>query len=262
MLMVILGAGASYDFEMSHRDLAWRAPLTDELVNESLNTTTLLNEIPDQAASGLVAYLRRERRKSGRDSLESALDRLLGTSSPRDLLAFRMYVQDYLERVSRLGVQEVGSVTNHALLVWTIESWRAVQKNREPIAYVTFNYDTILDQALAGQYGWSPVNRSMTLSLGRTDVGGDQAARDRRHYAAHRPGHAGGHRGPGVRAVLPGRLPAAHREAAWVLMEERLRDAAAFAVRCGELCTPALMEPLAKVARSLEKYADQLLAAK
>ena len=26
-------------------------------------------------------------------------------------------------------------------------------------------------------------------------------------------------------------------------MEERLRDAAAFAVRCGQLCTPALMEP-------------------
>jgi hypothetical protein len=52
-----------------------------------------------------------------------------------------------------------------------------------------------------------------------------------------------------------------HREAAWVLMEERLRDAAAFAVRCGQLCTPALMEPLAKVARSLERYADQLAAA-
>jgi hypothetical protein len=52
-----------------------------------------------------------------------------------------------------------------------------------------------------------------------------------------------------------------HREAAWVLMEERLRDAAAFAVRCGEACTPALMEPLARVARSLEKSADQLLAA-
>jgi hypothetical protein len=44
-------------------------------------------------------------------------------------------------------------------------------------------------------------------------------------------------------------------------MEERLRDAAAFAVRCGAACTPALMEPLAKVARALEKYADQLLAA-
>jgi hypothetical protein len=52
-----------------------------------------------------------------------------------------------------------------------------------------------------------------------------------------------------------------HREAAWVLMEERLRDAAAFAVRCGMACTPALMEPLARVARSLETFADQLLAA-
>jgi hypothetical protein len=49
-----------------------------------------------------------------------------------------------------------------------------------------------------------------------------------------------------------------HREAAWILMEERLRDAAAFAVRCGQACTPALMEPLAKVARSLETYADLL----
>jgi len=49
-----------------------------------------------------------------------------------------------------------------------------------------------------------------------------------------------------------------HQKAAWILMEERLRDAAAFAVRCGEACTPALMEPLAKVARSLEKYADLL----
>jgi len=52
-----------------------------------------------------------------------------------------------------------------------------------------------------------------------------------------------------------------HREAAWVLMEERLRDAAAFAQRCGQLCTPALMEPLAKVAKALERYADQLQAA-
>jgi hypothetical protein len=52
-----------------------------------------------------------------------------------------------------------------------------------------------------------------------------------------------------------------HQKAAWILMEERLRDAAAFARRCGELCTPSLMEPLAKVARSLERFADQLLAA-
>jgi len=52
-----------------------------------------------------------------------------------------------------------------------------------------------------------------------------------------------------------------HQAAAWVLMEERLRDAAAFARRCGQVCTPALMAPLAKVASALERYADQLAAA-
>ncbi len=52
-----------------------------------------------------------------------------------------------------------------------------------------------------------------------------------------------------------------HREAAWVLMAERLREAADFAVRCGQACTPALMDPLAKVARTLQKFADQLSAA-
>ena len=44
-------------------------------------------------------------------------------------------------------------------------------------------------------------------------------------------------------------------------MEERLRDAAEFAVRCGQLCKPALMEPLARVARVLQASADQLSAA-
>jgi hypothetical protein len=52
-----------------------------------------------------------------------------------------------------------------------------------------------------------------------------------------------------------------HRAAAWVVMEERLRDAAAFAVRCGQACSPALMTPLARVATALQKYADTLAAA-
>ncbi|MFL5642236.1 MAG: ferritin-like domain-containing protein [Chloroflexota bacterium] len=75
---------------------------------------------------------------------------------------------------------------------------------------------------------------------------------------SHMPGMTAG---PGFELFYQVDYLLPHREAAWVLMEERLRDAAAFAVRCGELCTPALMEPLAKVARSLERYADQLVAA-
>jgi hypothetical protein len=75
------------------------------------------------------------------------------------------------------------------------------------------------------------------------------------------PSLPGVNAGPGFELFYQVDYLLPHREAAWALMEERLRDAAAFARRCGQLCTPALMEPLARVARSLEKYADQLLAA-
>jgi hypothetical protein len=75
------------------------------------------------------------------------------------------------------------------------------------------------------------------------------------------PDRPGATAGPGFELFYDVDYLLPYRQAAWVLMEERLRDAAAFAVRCGEACTPALMEPLAKVARSLEKFADQLLAA-
>ncbi len=73
-----------------------------------------------------------------------------------------------------------------------------------------------------------------------------------------RPGIAAG---PGFELFYQVDYLLPHREAAWILMEERLREAAAFAVRCGQACTPALMEPLAKVARSLATYADMLAAA-
>jgi len=74
------------------------------------------------------------------------------------------------------------------------------------------------------------------------------------------PAHPGRTAGPTFELFYQVDYLLPHQAAAWVLMEERLRDAAAFAVRCGQLCTPALMEPLAKVARSLERYADELRA--
>jgi hypothetical protein len=52
-----------------------------------------------------------------------------------------------------------------------------------------------------------------------------------------------------------------HREAAWVVMEERLREGAAFALRCTEACSPIVMGPLVKTAGALKRFADQLAAA-
>ena len=74
------------------------------------------------------------------------------------------------------------------------------------------------------------------------------------------PEHRGMTAGPAFELFYQVDYLLPHQAAAWVLMEERLRDAAAFAVRCGQLCTPTLMMPLSKVAKALERYADQLAA--
>ena len=73
--------------------------------------------------------------------------------------------------------------------------------------------------------------------------------------------HPGVNAGPGFELFYQVDYLLPHKAAAWVLMEERLRDAAAFARRCGLACIPTLVEPLTKAAHSLERFADQLAAA-
>jgi len=75
------------------------------------------------------------------------------------------------------------------------------------------------------------------------------------------PEHPGVYAGPGFELFYQVDYLLPHKHAAWVLMEERLREAAAFARRCGMLCVPTLVKPLDEAARSLERFADQLHAA-
>ena len=53
-----------------------------------------------------------------------------------------------------------------------------------------------------------------------------------------------------------------HREAAWILMEERLRDVAELAMRCRDACIPTFMLPLSRVTDALRRHADRLAAAR
>ena len=77
------------------------------------------------------------------------------------------------------------------------------------------------------------------------------------------PEHPGRRAGPmfelfyAVDYLLP------HREAAWALMEERLREVADLALRCRNACVvPTYLPPLARVADTLRTQADRLAAAR
>ena len=60
----------------------------------------------------------------------------------------------------------------------------------------------------------------------------------------------------GVDFLLP------HREAAWVVMEERMRVLAELGTRCKEVCSPLHLPTLEKITGSLLDLADQLAEAR
>ena len=52
-----------------------------------------------------------------------------------------------------------------------------------------------------------------------------------------------------------------HREAAWTIMEERLREVAELATRCRDACIPSFLVPLSRVTDALRRHADKLASA-
>lgn len=76
------------------------------------------------------------------------------------------------------------------------------------------------------------------------------------------PEHPGRTAGPAFELFYDVDYLLPHREAAWTLMEERLREIAELAMRCRDVCVPRYLPTLAKVTDGLRAQADRLAAAR
>jgi hypothetical protein len=76
------------------------------------------------------------------------------------------------------------------------------------------------------------------------------------------PEHSGATAGPSFELFYAVDYLLPHRQAAWTVIEERLRDVAELATRCRDSCAPLYMAPLIKVTDALRARADQLAAAR
>jgi hypothetical protein len=167
LLLVVLGAGASFDSipERHVVDGRWRPPLTKDLFRTEFRG--ILSELPPaQAAAEAVLHASAT---AGEDPAAQAglLERQLAAMQElattdrtrfRDLEGVRHYLQEVFRRCSEDWLESNGGITNQVWLVAEIESWRA-RERRHRVIYCTFNYDTILDQALASRFGWDPRDR-------------------------------------------------------------------------------------------------------
>lgn len=166
MLMVIFGAGASYDSSpdfpppqpqgsQSNFDLppappnpreAWRPPLTDNLFLDPNNEFGAI-VLTYPKLRGILPFLRRP--QSGR-TVEQQIERYLDEASNdqeriRQLFSVRYYLNDLFRLVSDGWLRHTNRVTNYAAL---IDQIRYLKTASEPVCLVSFNYDLLVDHAI------------------------------------------------------------------------------------------------------------------
>jgi hypothetical protein len=154
MLMVIFGAGASYDSAVYAGGPDGRPPLAKELFDERGLFIDIAWRYP--ACRPLVDDLRQSQRPENPQLIESRLRELreLASADPelrRQLMAIRFYLRDVVAEHTAAWVRPLGGITNYVALLRQIGRWRAA--NGERVILVTFNYDEMLDHALYGQLG-------------------------------------------------------------------------------------------------------------
>ena len=150
MLMVVLGAGASYDsvparhpkFDPPHPD---RLPLADELFASREEFSNVMRLLP--SCLPIIPYV--QRLPAGQ-TVEQVLEHLQseGRNYPqrhRQLAAVRYYLQVMLGQCEQRWLNLAKDVTNYKTLLDQIERWR---KTDEQVCLVTFNYDTMIEGAL------------------------------------------------------------------------------------------------------------------
>lgn len=172
MILVIFGAGASYDCNPHDRppyigagvDELYALKFDTAIENAVRDRVPLANQIASPYFQGhlnqhpeatpIVMELRRRLRQRSQ-GMEQELERIVSESDSHPLLArqligFRLYLNDLIqERTEAVMTRTAGGTIYVDLL-------QELQRNRtEPIALVTFNYDILLDEAVTRVTGQS-----------------------------------------------------------------------------------------------------------
>lgn len=161
--MVIFGAGASHDSapdypsgtEWPARIEDYRLPLADELFANRPDFITWIDRLEDNTRANLSTVVFHLRQPSG-GSVEQELERLrkeaeTSARAPerrQQLAVVQFYLQSMLwECQDKWKALVTHGVTNYKDLLEQIDMWR--RESNEKVCLVTFNYDTMLEDALS-----------------------------------------------------------------------------------------------------------------
>jgi hypothetical protein len=152
MLMVILGAGASYDSSPDNppnkeapNAIPERPPLANRLFSNVGEMAAWRMQFPD--IFPLISELQGDEHRSVEQALEK-LDSESATNPLRvkQLTAIRFYLKSVFTTLIPKWLQHTQGVTNYLGLLDQISNHHA--QNPGPVLLVTFNYDTLIEHAL------------------------------------------------------------------------------------------------------------------
>ncbi|OQW65007.1 MAG: hypothetical protein BVN28_02450 [Nitrospira sp. ST-bin4] len=154
MLLVILGAGASYDSAPSrpasdsrYSLMPERPPMANDLFGDRQYFGNVMNKYPQ--CLPIIQQLR----DMPEGTIEKQLQKLQTEAANyptrlHQLAAIRYYLQEMLFELPQIWLKETQSISNYLALV------DHIRKSGERACFVTFNYDTLLDGALE-QFGYA-----------------------------------------------------------------------------------------------------------
>lgn len=146
-LLVIFGAGASFDSADADSTTAIPLPLAIHLVAPGFSQIS--QKYPP--AQPIIDRLRRRlARGHGATSLESEMALLANNGSPDrrgQMMAFRFYLHDVIQTTAEKWLAAHFGYTRYLTLFDEIAEWR--QQTQARVDVVTFNYDLLVEQALA-----------------------------------------------------------------------------------------------------------------
>jgi len=160
MLMVIFGAGASYDslvdISPGAIDKELRPPLANQLFVRRGPFEPAVQEYWE--CRPIIPQLRQLAQNTNLEQVLEALRAEVEYDDQRhvQLHAVRYYLRNVVGVCSQFWPAETRGVTNYSSLLDRIRSWCV--RSKEAVAFVTFNYDTMLEGACSDVFGFTPTN--------------------------------------------------------------------------------------------------------
>ncbi|MFM2000265.1 MAG: hypothetical protein RL204_2212, partial [Bacteroidota bacterium] len=148
-ILVVLGAGASYDYNDISKEGSFYLPLTKDVFSSEFNSIlsryegaqSLYNSIVD--IEDLEAFFQRK---------WNLLARSYNPKLMRELVSCQFYLQELFFQLSILSSRT--SPNYYAALVHQMRDYGALKRNRVKFLVVNFNYDTLFEQQVEKELGY------------------------------------------------------------------------------------------------------------